>query len=205
MLYGLMADDIERLRQAALKDPAQLVRFADQLVAAGRADEAVAACRKGLGQRPDDVPLRLALGRALMAAGHLEEAQAALLDAVARQQKSAAQGPKTLPDPVTEAAPALMASDDGIADESGPIIADPSIEEAIELPTTVGRMPSDTPATTRGVPSATVHGVPALADSFEDDAPTGVASVRDLGRARGAPEPVEPTHPDRPPRQPVTT
>ncbi|MEO6953215.1 MAG: tetratricopeptide repeat protein, partial [Polyangia bacterium] len=74
-----MADDIERVRQAALKDPTQLVRFADLLVASGRSEEAVQACRKGLSQRPDDVPLRLALGRALSAAGMLEEAQAALL------------------------------------------------------------------------------------------------------------------------------
>jgi hypothetical protein len=117
MLYGLMADDIERVRQAALKDPAQLVRFADLLVAQGRAEEAVSACRKGLSSRPDDVALRLALGRALSAAGHLEEAQAALLDAVARQQKAAAGGAKVGPPP-----------------DSGPVIQDPSIEEEIELP-----------------------------------------------------------------------
>ena len=34
------------------------------LVAQGRAEEAVAACRKGLSSRPDDVALRLALGLA---------------------------------------------------------------------------------------------------------------------------------------------
>ena len=77
-----MAEDIERLRQAALKDPAQLVRLADALVANDRSEEAVQACRRGLSARPDDIPLRLALGRALSAAGQLEEAQAALLDAV---------------------------------------------------------------------------------------------------------------------------
>src|SRR5581483_3497027 len=84
-----MSADIERLRKAASTDPAQLVKLADTLVANGRADEAVQACRRGLGARPDDVPLRLALGRALSAAGHLEEAQAALLDAVSRQSRAA--------------------------------------------------------------------------------------------------------------------
>src|SRR6059058_3130991 len=96
----MAGDDIERLRQAALKDPTQIVRLADALVASDRADEAIHACRKGLNQRPDDIPLRLALGRALSAAGHLEEAQAALLDAVARQQKQkAGAGPARGPAP----------------------------------------------------------------------------------------------------------
>jgi len=80
-----MSSDLERLKQAAAKDPAALIKLADSLVAAGRADEAVQACRKGLMSRPDDVPLRLALGRALSASGELEEAQAVLLDAVSRQ------------------------------------------------------------------------------------------------------------------------
>lgn len=93
----MAAEDIERLRQAALRDPAQLVKLADALVANDRADEAVQACRRALVQRPDDVPLRLALGRALSAAGHLEEAQAALLDAVNRQQRAKSAAP--LPPP----------------------------------------------------------------------------------------------------------
>jgi hypothetical protein len=70
-----MAVDIETLRQAAASDPSLLPRLADTLVAAGRAEEAVKVCRRGLLARPDDVPLRLALGRALSAAGQLEEAQ----------------------------------------------------------------------------------------------------------------------------------
>jgi tetratricopeptide (TPR) repeat protein len=94
-----MAEDIERLRQAALKDPAQLVRLADALVANDRAEEAVQACRRGLMSRPDDVPLRLALGRALSAAGQLEEAQEALLEAVSRQQKAKAKGAPLPPPP----------------------------------------------------------------------------------------------------------
>jgi tetratricopeptide (TPR) repeat protein len=92
-----MAEDIERLRQAALKDPAQLVRLADALVANDRSEEAVQACRRGLSARPDDIPLRLALGRALSAAGQLEEAQAALLDAVSRQQRAKAESGRLPP------------------------------------------------------------------------------------------------------------
>src|SRR6478609_9453640 len=100
----MAGEDIERLRQAALRDPAQLVKLADALVANDRAEEAIQACRRGLTTRTEDIPLRLALGRALSAAGHLEEAQAALLDAVSRQ-KSARDGgtaprpPKPVPAP----------------------------------------------------------------------------------------------------------
>ena len=102
----MAGEDIERLRQAALKDPAQVVRLADALVANDRAEEAVQACRSGLNKRPDDIPLRLALGRALSAAGQLEEAQAALLDAVARQQKARAAGaPARGPAPPPPATP----------------------------------------------------------------------------------------------------
>jgi predicted Zn-dependent protease len=75
-----MSVDLDALQKAAAKDPSLLVKLADSLVAAGRAEDAIRACRKGLLTRPDDIPLRLALGRALSAAGHLEEAQAALLD-----------------------------------------------------------------------------------------------------------------------------
>jgi tetratricopeptide (TPR) repeat protein len=82
-----MSADLEALQKAAAKDPTLLVKLADSLVAAGRADDAVRSCRKGLLDRPDDVPLRLALGRALSAAGEMEEAQAALLDAAARERK----------------------------------------------------------------------------------------------------------------------
>ena len=96
----MAGEDIERLRQAALKDPAQLVRLADALVANDRADEAVQVCRRGLSARADDIPLRLALGRALSATGQLEEAQAALLDAVSRQQKSrSGEAPRAAPAP----------------------------------------------------------------------------------------------------------
>ncbi len=165
MLYGFMADDIERVRQAALKDPAQLVRFADLLVASGRAEEAVQACRKGLTQRADHVPLRLALGRALMATGQLEEAQAALLDAVARQKSAGG-------------APARPAPKPPVSDEdSGPVIADPSIEEVIELETRVGRTAGDTPGSVANGPS------------FGDEAPTSVVGAEEMARSprRSAP------------------
>ena len=177
MLCGRMADDIERVRQAALKDPAQLVRFADLLVAQGRSEEAVQACRKGLATRPDDIALRLALGRALSAAGHLEEASAALLDAVARQRRAAAGNAAAARAPAPRA-PAPASDLDALfadtnSDDSGPVIQDPSIEEVIELPTTVGRAPGDTPGMSEDD-----------GGGFEDDAPTGVATKEDLGRGR---------------------
>ena len=84
----LQPDEIDRMRQAAAADPTLSVRLCDMLVAAGRADEAVSFCRQELRNRPDDVDLRLALGRALSAAGNLEEAQAALFDAVARKRRN---------------------------------------------------------------------------------------------------------------------
>ena len=145
MLYGPMADDIERVRQAALKDPAQLVRFADLLVAAGRAEEAVQACKKGLSQRPDDVPLRLALGRALSATGDLEAAQAALIEAVARQKSGGGSSARPAPAPSALPFPDGEETHESEPPDSGPIIQDPSVEEVIELPTTVGRAPETTP------------------------------------------------------------
>ncbi len=83
----LQQDEIDRMRRAAATDPSLLVRLCDMLVAAGQADEAVTVCRHELRNRPDDVDLRLALGRALSAAGNLEEAQAALSDAVVRKRR----------------------------------------------------------------------------------------------------------------------
>ncbi len=191
MLLGLMADDIERVRQAALKDPTQLVRFADLLVAAGRSEEAIQACKKGLVQRPDDIPLRLALGRAQAAAGLLEEAGATLLDAVARQQRSkggapakesgarpAARGGELFDDP---------ASDEATRGDSGPVIQDPSIEEMIELPTRVG----DAPAALIAESARSDHSDAMEGRGFDEDVPTSIASAADgPQRARRAtPEP----------------
>ena len=225
-----MADDIERLRQAALKDPTQLVRFADLLVASGRSDEAVQACRKGLSQRPDDVPLRLALGRALSAAGMLEEAQAALLDAVARQQRAQAQSaPRSPPVPAPRPSPPAVAppkpassptvpvstrakADDFFASsvqaDSGPVIEDPSIEEEIRLPGNdeVTRLPGgkseiDAPTTVGGVP-----GQDDEPSGFEDDAPTSVATVKEMVQApRRPPERRPEPHPAPLPDPPRVT
>jgi Flp pilus assembly protein TadD len=86
----MATEEIERLRQAALKNPALLVKLADALVADDRADEAVDVCHDGLATSPEDVPLRLALGRALSAAGRIEEAQAALLQAASHKLKTRA-------------------------------------------------------------------------------------------------------------------
>ena len=91
-LGARMSTEIERLRQAAERDPNQIVKLADTLVAAGRASEAVTACRRGLMVRPGDLNMNLALGRALSAAGQLEEAQAVLMAAM-----SAATAPKPVP------------------------------------------------------------------------------------------------------------
>jgi tetratricopeptide (TPR) repeat protein len=84
----LHPDEIARLKEAAAADPSQTVRLCDMLVAAGQAEEAVKLSRQALKHRPDDVELRLALGRALSAAGNLEEAQAALFDAVVRKRRN---------------------------------------------------------------------------------------------------------------------
>lgn len=105
-------DEIEQLRRAAARNPALLVRLTDVLVAAGRAEEGIGVCRDGLSRRPDDVPLRLALGRALSAAGHLEEAHAALLDAVARQAACGRGG-----SPVPEMAGEVIIEEVGFPDE----------------------------------------------------------------------------------------
>jgi tetratricopeptide (TPR) repeat protein len=131
----MAGEDIERLRQAALKDPAQLVRLADALVANDRADEAVQACRRALSSRPEDIPLRLALGRALSAAGQLEEAQAALLDALSRQQKArpdGARAPMPPPTPISMLQPIedtdRQAFDLGDADPTGVMDRPPSMQ-----------------------------------------------------------------------------
>jgi len=78
-----MSAEIERLRREAARDPAALVRLCDRLVAEGRGDEAVQLGRRGVASRPSDVQLKLALGRALMAVGSLQEAQSVLAAAAA--------------------------------------------------------------------------------------------------------------------------
>jgi tetratricopeptide (TPR) repeat protein len=140
----MAGEDIERLRQAAMRDPAQAVKLADALVANDRADEAVLVCRKALQHRPDDVPVRLALGRALSAAGHLEEAQQVLLEAVSRQQKgkaAAARGPAPAPAPTPISRLQPM-------DDTSPSMASFDVESTEDRATTMrarDEMPSPTP------------------------------------------------------------
>ncbi len=114
-----MSADLEALQKAAAKDPSFLVKLADSLVAAGRAEDAVRACREALAARSDDVPLRLALSRALSAAGHLEEAGAAMMDAAARdrRQKAAAGPPVPPPKPKPAREPTQEVIEDDVFDE----------------------------------------------------------------------------------------
>ena len=124
----MAGEDIERLRQAALKDPAQTVRLADALVANDRAEEAVHACRKRAAEasRRRAAEAR-ARSRAVGGRPDLEEAQAALLEAVARQQKQKAAGgapsrgpaPPPQPTPISRLQP---------MDDTSPSL--PSFEEA---------------------------------------------------------------------------
>jgi tetratricopeptide (TPR) repeat protein len=73
-----------RSRRRVRKDPAPPA-FAARAEAhreAGEFDDAIRVCRAGLLQHPDHLPARVTLGRALLALGHYEEAQAEL-DAIA--------------------------------------------------------------------------------------------------------------------------
>jgi tetratricopeptide (TPR) repeat protein len=92
-----MSAEIERLRREAARDPAALVKLCDRLVAEGQADEAVQLGRRGVGLRPTDVQLKLALGRALMAIGELQEAQTVLAEAARFQSPARAPMPSAAP------------------------------------------------------------------------------------------------------------
>ncbi|MCS6911641.1 MAG: tetratricopeptide repeat protein [Myxococcales bacterium] len=135
----LHEDEIARLRELAAADPTQTVPLCDLLVAAGRPQEAVRLCRTALRERPDDVDLRLALGRALSAAGELEEAQAALFDAVARKRRITRQNTM-----VSLAPPAVAPAPPPPAERPGPAV------EAVPVPVPLsptlghGRRPSAT-------------------------------------------------------------
>ena len=140
-----MSSEIERLKQAAVRDPAALVRLADTLVAEGRADEAVHTCKKALVSRPDDVPLRLALGRAQMATGNLDEAQQALM-AAAALKKPRAQKPREQREPDT-------------SEWQQPPLPDPGsapIEEVFEAPPT-RRASYKSSAKMQSIPESETH------------------------------------------------
>ncbi len=165
--------DLEQLRQAAERDPALLVRLADSLVAAGKADEAVAVCRRWLARRADDVPLRLALGRALSAMGNLEEAQAAMMDAMARQKRQASK-PAPAPAPTEPAKPAAAPITSAAAVMRPPRpVASPAQPVTIipDLTPTGAPVPNVVPAVINPMPGAT-SAPPVQAPEFDGEEPT---------------------------------
>ncbi|HXU69343.1 MAG TPA: tetratricopeptide repeat protein [Polyangia bacterium] len=192
----MAGEDIERLRQAALRDPAQVVKLADALVANDRAEEAVQACRTWLGKRPDDVPLRLALGRALSAAGHLEEAQAALLEAVSRQQKARGPAPPSRgPAPPPQPTPLSRLQP---MDDTSPALPSFSDGESTEERATQTREPVAPRKATKPYPPS----------RYEEFSPTPVPPPEPFGRTpepQRHPDPmeVEPIRVPEPPRRPM--
>ena len=165
-----MSTEIERLRQAAERDPNQIVKLADTLVASGRAGEAVTACRRGLMVRPGDLHLNLALGRALSAAGQLEEAQAVLM---------AAMSAKPMPN-----APSLQEIS----------VGDSSEIEVVNVPE-----PVRLPAPQRGVPQfdaeTTVEREPPAALLQPPPAPKPAARARAAPELEPSLAPLEPARP----------
>jgi tetratricopeptide (TPR) repeat protein len=130
-----MSSENDRGRVIAAKDPAQLIRHADTLVAVGRAEEAVRLCRQGLALRPDDVNIQLALGRALSAAGHLEEAQEVLLAAMSRKRGVEAPAPAPRPSPSPTPPPTAAhppAAPSGRTDPTQPTLAEDILEESTD-------------------------------------------------------------------------
>lgn len=77
-----MADNprIDELRRRVQKDPASIAfaQLAEEHRRAGECEEAIRVCRAGLAQHPGYLSARVTLGRALLAAGLYEEAQAEL-------------------------------------------------------------------------------------------------------------------------------
>ena len=71
---------IEELRRRVRLDPASIAfaALADENLRVGRFDDAIAACALGLRRHPSYLSARLTLGRALMGAGRLDEAQTEL-------------------------------------------------------------------------------------------------------------------------------
>lgn len=68
---------IEDLRRRIQKDPASIAfaQLAEELRRAGEIDEAIRVCRAGLATHPGYLSARVTLGRALVEANHLDEAQ----------------------------------------------------------------------------------------------------------------------------------
>src|SRR5215831_2942044 len=74
-----MADHsrLEDLRRRVQQDPASIAfaQLAEEYRRAGRFDDAIAVCRAGLAQHDGYVSARVTLGRALLQAGHFDDAR----------------------------------------------------------------------------------------------------------------------------------
>ncbi len=187
--------DLDSLTKEAGTDPAMQVRLVDALIADGRADEAIDMCRRGLSQRADDIPLRLALSRALSAAGHLEEAAAAMMEAAQRGKKAAQKAapkpaaPKPAAKPVEsdfDAAPtratgkpSRSAFDDDDDDE---VEMDISDFNALAAPASVKPVAAPKPARpVRRDPFAPVAATPPRGERHDPTEPTEVVSASEAG------------------------
>ena len=71
---------IEELRRRIQTDPASIAfaALADEYLRVGRFDDAIATCTLGLRRHPSYLSARVTLGRALMGAGRIDEAQTEL-------------------------------------------------------------------------------------------------------------------------------
>ena len=170
----MAGEDIERLRQAALKDPAQIVQLADALVASDRAEEAVQACRSGLTKRPDDVAAAPgARARAVgggparggargAARGRLAAAEARAGGAAPRRRAVPAPPPQPTPisrlQPMDDTSPSVQS----FADTRRPRTASPA-------------------APARAAAAAVARAVPAPS-AYEEFSPTPVPPPEPMGR-----------------------
>lgn len=80
--HGLAVDSIRRAIILDPRDWSRQLRLSDALEAAGRIDEAEAACRKAIALAPSEAPAHERLGAMLLRRGHLDEALAAQREAL---------------------------------------------------------------------------------------------------------------------------
>jgi tetratricopeptide (TPR) repeat protein len=134
-----------RSRRRVPKDPAPPTPAPPDFAAraeahrqAGEFDDAIRVCRAGLLQHPDHIPARVTLGRALLALGHYEEAQAEL-DAVAAaapdQIGTVAAGPSALED----VHPADSRRSGGDAGDGAPAESQDPFTRALDMLDTLSR------------------------------------------------------------------
>jgi Tetratricopeptide repeat len=83
---------IDELRRRVQSDPASIAfaQLAEEYRRSGQTDEAVRVCREGLTRHPGYLSARVTLGRALLALGQLDEAQAELEFVVAEAPENLA-------------------------------------------------------------------------------------------------------------------